>query len=327
MLHRMTTLLSTVVLFLAAVVLTAVFPTTAWAADGCLAEPTGNPQNGSRWYYQTNRVTHQKCWVLGAKKVTVRSIALQRSANLRSSNELAERTTAVSCIKAPNSQPTQGKRWYYRTDKATGQRCWHLGTQVSKIGNAIPARSPAAVKLVAPKTPAAVLPPATADASARSLDALVAPFRQIETASSPGSVTEEVTNENLATSTFASRWIDLSNSDRSRDRQPGLAGNSEAHQRIAAVFDDVTNSTKASDRLFIGGPSLNITLIVFLMWLGGALILYGLIGASFLHERSLNVRSAPPARSNPQPLKLPSIEIAPNSIRTNANRKRIVEVL
>src|SRR5271167_2904122 len=168
MLHRMTTLLSTVVVVLAAVILAAVFPTTARAADSCLADPTCNPPDGSHWYYQINRVTHQKCWVLGAKKATVRNVALQRSPDFRNSNALAERATAVSCIRAPNSQPSQGKRWYYRTDKATGQRCWHLGTPVSKIGNAIPARSPAVVKLVAPKTPTAVLPPATANASARS---------------------------------------------------------------------------------------------------------------------------------------------------------------
>ena len=63
MLHRMTTLLSTVVVvFLAVPVLNAVFPTTARASDSCLAGPTGGASDGSQWHYQTNRVTRQRCW-------------------------------------------------------------------------------------------------------------------------------------------------------------------------------------------------------------------------------------------------------------------------
>lgn len=322
----MTTLLSTVVVFLAAVVLTAVIPTTARAADSCLAKPTGNPPNGSHWYYQMNRGTHQKCWVLGATKATVRNIALQRSPNLRNSNELAERTTAVSCIKAPNGQAPQGKHWYYRTDKATGQRCWHLGTRVSKIGNAVPARSPEPVKLVAPEPPAVVLPQAAADAMAklgdktRLLDAFIASLRRIETAASPGSGIAEVADENLVTPKFESRWINLSDSARSNDRQPNPAGDSEMHQPVpAAAFDDVTNSTQASGRLFTAEWPRDDTLIAFLVSLGGALVLFGLIGRSFLY-----LRSAPPVRPNPPPRLLPSSKIPPNFIR--ANGQRVLEV-
>jgi hypothetical protein len=47
MLHRMTTLLSTVVVVsVAALVPSAVFPTAARAADNCFARPTGSPPDG-----------------------------------------------------------------------------------------------------------------------------------------------------------------------------------------------------------------------------------------------------------------------------------------
>jgi len=134
MLHRTTTLLSAVVVvFLAAPVLNAVSPTTARAADNCLVRPTGSAPNGSHWYYQNNRVTRQKCWVLGARTIagvgtaTGRTVALQGLFDPASSNRFAEPAIAVSCIEAPNRRAPRGKRWYRHADDATGQGCWQLG--------------------------------------------------------------------------------------------------------------------------------------------------------------------------------------------------------
>src|SRR5271168_2974232 len=76
MLHRMTTLLSTVVIaFFAAPALDAVFSTSAWAAESCLTRSTGSLLRGSHGYYRTNRITHRQCRVLGTKRTTVRKIA------------------------------------------------------------------------------------------------------------------------------------------------------------------------------------------------------------------------------------------------------------
>jgi hypothetical protein len=283
----MTTLLSTVVIaFLAAPALNAVFSTSARAADSCLARPTGSPPHGSHWYYQTNPVTHERCWVLGAKRTIVQNIALQKLSGLTKASEPTERAPAVSCINAPNSHEPQGKRWYYRTDKATGQRCWHLGTHISKIANSIPARSPAPVKLVAPETPATVLPPGVADAKARFEDTSIALRSQIVMASSrAAAVTAEVANEKLATSTFASRWIDLSDQAHSSDPQSNPVGHSEFHEPVAAVLEEVTNSTRASGHLYTAERLPNVALIVFLGSLGGALVIFALIGRSFLYAR------------------------------------------
>ena len=54
-------------------------PTSASAAGDCLANPAGVASSGKHWYYRLNRVTQQKCWYLGMKRSTVRSVALQRS--------------------------------------------------------------------------------------------------------------------------------------------------------------------------------------------------------------------------------------------------------
>jgi hypothetical protein len=31
------------------------------------------------------------------------------------------------CIAAPTHQPPRGHHWYYQTDQARSQKCWHLG--------------------------------------------------------------------------------------------------------------------------------------------------------------------------------------------------------
>ena len=319
MLHRMTTLLSTVVIaFLAAPVLNAVFSTAARADDSCLARPTGRSFDGSRWFYQTNRVTHQKCWVAGGKETAVLDIAPPRLLAFGGSNEVAERpaAAAASCIAAPNGRSPEGKHWVYRVDNATGRRCWRLGDQVAKsqaskshvsksevsksevsrskvsrnqgsgnqgsgnqvsdTGNAIP--SPAPVTSDAPQAPSMVLSRAIADANARLLDTSIAAPSRIELAASPAAEITEIANENPPTPTFSSRWTDLSD----QARAPTPMGLSESP-------DDVTPSTKASGPLPAAERSLDVTLMIFLGSLSGALILFGLIGRSFYG------RSEPPA--------------------------------
>jgi hypothetical protein len=292
MLHRMTTFLSTVVVaFLAAPVLNAAFPTAAQAADNCLARPTDNPSEGSRWYYQTNPVTGRKCWIIDSGKATVRSAALQGLFNPGSSNERAEPAAAVGCIKAPNGRAPLGKRWHHYTDGTTGQRCWQLGVRVSRIRNAVPAARSPPIKLVA-ETPAVVLPRATANANARLLDKtaptepVAEPLGRIKPESSPESATAAVTDEIPATPTFTSRWVNLWEQAHSSDRQPNPLGNSGIDQPAPTVFHDVTTSGKTDDELLTDDRPLYLNLFILLATLGGALLLCGLTGGSFLYRRS-----------------------------------------
>jgi len=314
MLHRTTTLLSTVVIaFLAAPVLNAVSSTAAQAGDSCLAKPTGSSSNGSRWFHQTNPITHQKCWVRGgqesARETTLANLALPRVLALGSSNEVAERPTAASCIAAPNGTAPKGRHWVYRLDNATGRRCWRLGDQVarihlsrnegsgnhvSKTRNAVPTR--VAATSVAPETTGTVLSPAIADANARLVDTSSAAPGRIESGSSPAAVITETANENVAPPSFESRWTDPSDQARSGDRAPKPVDFSELRQPDQAVPDDATrstkdiapkdNATKDKGDVPATGRPLDVTLLIFLGSLGGALILFGLAGRSFFYERS-----------------------------------------
>jgi hypothetical protein len=303
MLHRMTTFLSTVVVaFLAAPVLNAAFPTAAQAAENCLARPTDNPSEGIRWYYQTNPVTGQKCWIIDSGKATVSNVAVQGWFNLGNSNERAEPAAAASCITAPNGRAPSGKRWRRYTDDTTGQRCWHLSARVSRIRNAIPARS-RPVKLVA-ETSAVALPRATANANARLVDKTAAtepvaePVERIKPESSPELATAAVVADEIpATSTFTSRWVNLWEQADASDRQPTPPGNSGIDQQALTVFHDVTNSSKADSELLPDDRPLYLNLFVLLAALGGALLLCGLTGGSFLYRRP-----APAVQLNLPPL-------------------------
>jgi len=293
MLHRMTTLLSAVVVaVLAAPVLNAAFPTAAQAAENCLARPTDNPSEGSRWYYQTNPVTGRKCWIIDSGKATVRSAASQGLFDPASSNERAEPAATASCIKAPNGRAPLGKRWRRTTDDATGQRCWQLSARVSRIRNAIPAARSPRLRLIAQATPAVVLPRATANANARLLDKtglaepVAEPVGRIKPESSPGSATAAVVDEIPAPPTFTSRWVNLWEQAHSSDRQPNPPGSSGIDQPALAAFHDVTTSGKTDDELLTDDRPLYLNLFVLLAALGGALLLCGLTGGSFLYRRS-----------------------------------------
>jgi hypothetical protein len=320
MLHRMTTLLSTVVVvFLAAPVLNAVFSTAARASDSCLAAPTGVAPDGSQWRYQANRVTRQRCWILDSKKIpaaenaAVRTVVSQGLFDLASPSEPAQGATAVSCFKAPNGRSPRGMHWHYHTDQATGQRCWWqsgetsraqvvrpqvskppvsnagiLKAELSQTGNFIPAASPETETLVAPVTSAV----AFAQARAEWLDEPGAPATRVVPAPLPRLVTTGA-DKDAATATFASRWIDRS--------EPGALGYADMERLVPIAFDDVTHSVTTSERLFTQERSLYVTVIVFLASLGAVLVLFGLIAVPFLYLRARYMRSAPPVRPNPPP--------------------------
>jgi hypothetical protein len=313
-LHRMTTLLSTVVVaFLAAPVFNAAFPTAAQAAENCLARPTDNPPEGGRWYYQTNPVTGRKCWIIDSGKATVRSAALQGWFDPASSNERAEPAAAVGCIKAPNGRAPSGKRWHHYTDGTTGQRCWQLSARVSRIRNAIRAARSPRIKLIAQATPAVVLPRAAANANARLVDKtgltepVAEPLGRIKPESSPESATAVVADEIPATPAFTSRWVNMWEQAHSSDRQPNPPGNSGIDQPAPSVFHEVTTSGKSDDELHPDDRPLYLNLFILLAALGGALLLCGLTGGSFLYRRSA---SAVPLNLPPLPDALRVAEFA-----------------
>ena len=315
MLHRVTRFLSTVIalLLLAACV---VFPDAASAADDCFARPAGAVPNGSHWYYRINNVTQQKCWFLGVKKAAVRNVGLQRSYNFANPKEVAP--PAVGCIAAPDSRAEPGKRWYYRTDKAIGQRCWRLGAKVSRISDAVPVGPAESAKPAAPDTRIVTLPPTVADAKAKFLDAVSKPRRPIETALAPEPVIPGIADETLAMPTFVARWVDPPTLARSSDGEPNPSRDPDIHRTVATAFEDVTNSVKATGPLFKAEPPLDVTLTVFLLSLGSALALFTLTGGPFLFERMA------PAQSWNPPLRLPpDLDDAPNSIR--GNRKSVLD--
>src|SRR5215467_9512703 len=39
---------------------------------------------------------------------------------------------AADCVPAPGLQAAQGSHWYYRTDHATGRKCWYVSSEGRK---------------------------------------------------------------------------------------------------------------------------------------------------------------------------------------------------
>src|SRR6195256_4335762 len=76
MANRMATFASAVFAsFFTCVALTSVAGSSARAADDCITGPKGQAPQGSHWYYNLNRVTHRRCWYLGAEGLKVRHVA------------------------------------------------------------------------------------------------------------------------------------------------------------------------------------------------------------------------------------------------------------
>ena len=138
-------------------------PTTIACAADCLTAPYFSAPEGSHWYYQTDRATHRKCWFLRAKnqssqQPTEQAASEGKSApapeqpttasvgaptSIRPADGAAPRTSAQQrgpaprtgatniagaddCLTSPNSAAPEGKRWFYRTDRATQRKCWYL---------------------------------------------------------------------------------------------------------------------------------------------------------------------------------------------------------
>jgi hypothetical protein len=76
MANRTTTFVSALFAsFLTCVALTTVAGSSARAADDCITGPKGQAPQGSHWYYNLNRVTHRRCWHLGAEGLKIRQVA------------------------------------------------------------------------------------------------------------------------------------------------------------------------------------------------------------------------------------------------------------
>ena len=140
-------------------------PTTIARAADCLTAPYFFAPEGSHWYYQTDRATQRKCWFLRAKNQSsqqpTKQAASEESAtrtpapeqlatasvgaptSIRPADSAAPRTSAQQgapapgagatniagaddCLTSPNSAAPEGKRWFYRTDRATQRKCWYL---------------------------------------------------------------------------------------------------------------------------------------------------------------------------------------------------------
>jgi hypothetical protein len=300
MLHRMTTLLSAVVVAsLAAFVQNAVFPTAA-RADNCITRPTGNPGAGRHWYFQINRVTHQKCWMPGGKKIpaaetaAVRNVATPGGFDPASIDAMAESAAADACGAAPKGRGARGGRWHYRIDEATGRPCrWRSARAQLRKPHVAEARRPADdLPRPAPATRLAAFQRAF-DARAEFLDRFNLADRRIEPVSLPVAVTAEATDVS-----FASRWSRLLDPAPAVDRRPGPPAPSQLDMPVAALFDDVTPSTRGGERLFTAERSLYVTLLVFLASLAGALVVFGLIGVVVLYVRARYARSALRDRPN-----------------------------
>jgi hypothetical protein len=106
-----------------------------------------------------------------------------------------------------------------------------------------------------------------------------------------------VADEIPATSTFTSRWVNLWEQAHSSDRQQTPPGNSRIDHQALSVFHDVTTSGKADDELLPDDRPLYLNLFILLAALGGALLLCGLTGGSFLYRRP-----APAVQLNLPPL-------------------------
>jgi hypothetical protein len=309
MLHRMTTLLSAVVVLVAAIALNAALATPARAADNCIARPGSTASTGSRWVYQTNRFIHRKCWILktgeipAGGKATVQNIALPGLTTPANPTEFAAARVATGCTSGPTGGTPRGLRWSYHRDGATGQRCWQLGTlrhqdvrapgaAASRISGGSLKRSRESEKWA---TPAVVVPQAVKNARAELLDSDIALLgRRLEPVSLPAPIASVVEGESPASVTFASRWSYLPEPVSSSNRRLSSSDYSPAEAPDPAVLRDVRDAASAGGPLFAAERPLYVTLLVFLAALGGALVLLGVIGGVLLYLRSLRARRNPP---------------------------------
>jgi hypothetical protein len=96
--------------FLTCVALTTVAGSSARAADDCITGPKGQAPQGSHWYYSLNRVTHRKCWYLGAEGLKVRQVASRKPSlsAMPTLQQRAETPTLKSVVDAHAEQLIEG---------------------------------------------------------------------------------------------------------------------------------------------------------------------------------------------------------------------------
>jgi hypothetical protein len=86
---------------------------------------------------------------------------------------LAYTARADDCLTAPNSPAPQGSHWYYRSDRATQRKCWHLRAPDQSTQQAAPATTGPATPLRS--MPASSGPIPTADGASLSPDDAATP--------------------------------------------------------------------------------------------------------------------------------------------------------
>jgi hypothetical protein len=106
-----------------------------------------------------------------------------------------------------------------------------------------------------------------------------------------------VADEIPAAPTFTSRWVNLWEQVHSSDWRPNPPGTSGIYQPAPTVIGDVTASRKTDDEWLTDDRPLYLNLFILLAALGGALLLCGLTGGSFLYRHA-----APVVRLNLPPL-------------------------
>jgi len=300
-------------MFVAAV---ALLPTKAKAEHDCLARPTAVAPSERHWYYRVNRVTNQRCWFLGMKRQTVRSATLQRSSDATEQHPVAKRTVAMECSDAPSGYAPQGKRWNYRTDRATGRKCWRLSDRNSRSAPMMRARLPAPARLARPAVLSARLPSSIAYAHASVRETVNEASIRKTIALSEARVPKEVTYEELLRSTFGSRWKDSFDTIRPSNFQSSLSADRSIEQPSSVVADIEVRSPEIRDRVAEKGGSPGDVLAALLVSAGCVLILLALFG------RLLLFQGASPRADYPAPLRLPSLESAlEEPIHANAQSK------
>jgi hypothetical protein len=214
-------------------------PTTIARAADCLTAPYFSAPEGSHWYYQTDRATQRKCWFLRAKNQSRQQPTEQAASegdaatgtpaseqpatasvgaptSIRPADSAAPRSSKVDptpgagatnitggddCLTSPNSAASQGKRWFYRTDRATQRKCWYLRAP----GEATQRTDAQAPSAVAPAKKRSATDNATASAGAP----LVTPSPSLEPQSGPMSsatTADRVAQNAPAGNTSPSSW-------------------------------------------------------------------------------------------------------------------------
>jgi hypothetical protein len=286
--------------FVAAV---ALLPTNAKATPDCLARPTAAAPSESHWYYRVDRVTNQRCWFLGMKRQIVRSAALQRPSDATNQHLAAKQTIAMECRDAPSGYAPPGKRWNYRTDRATARKCWRLGDRHSRRSPITRAQLP--VPASRPETLSGPLPPSIAHAHASVRETVNEASIRKAIALSEARVPKEVTYEELLRSTFGSRWKEPFDTIRPSNLQSSLSADRSIDQPSSVVADVEVRSPERRDRLAEKGASPGDVVAALLVAAGSALVLLALFGRLLLFQGASHISD-----DYPPPLRVPSLESA-----------------